>query len=127
MEIKTHKDIDQKLSGKPVEVYEGKAKVELRTEDFMKADEKGLIHGGFLFSAADYAAMLAVNEPNVVLAKAQVLFLKPAVVGDKLTFEARVESSEGKKRLVKVESFRGGEKVFEADMLCVVPSKHVLD
>ncbi len=127
MEIKTHKEIDTRLSGKPVEVSEGRAKVELETKDFMRADEKGLIHGGFIFSAADYAAMLAVNEPNVVLAKAEVVFLKPAVVGDKLTFEAKVESSEGKKRLVKVEGFKGKDKVFEGRMLCVVPEKHVLD
>ncbi len=126
MDIKTHEAIDISLSGKPLELRDGFAKVELKTREFMRADDRGLIHGGFIFSAADYAAMLAVNEPTVVLAKAEVSFLKPAVVGDTLTFEAEVESREGKKRRVKVAGFKGREKVFEGVMLCVVPERHVL-
>lgn len=48
----------------------------------MKVDSHGLIHGGFLFGAADYASMLAVNDPNVVLASAEVRFLRPLKSGD---------------------------------------------
>ena len=39
---------------------------------------------GFIFGAADYAAMLAVNQPNVVLGAAETHFLKPSRVGDVL-------------------------------------------
>ena len=58
--------------------------VKLKTNEKMVADEKGLIHGGFIFSVADYSAMLAVNEPTVVLAGANVKFLKPVIVGDEI-------------------------------------------
>jgi acyl-coenzyme A thioesterase PaaI-like protein len=51
-------------------VGEGYAVVELKTKENMRADEKNLVHGGFIFSLADYCAMLTVNEPTVVLASA---------------------------------------------------------
>jgi acyl-coenzyme A thioesterase PaaI-like protein len=43
----------------------------------MAADQRGLVHGGFTFGLADYAAMVAVNDPNVVLGAAEVRFLAP--------------------------------------------------
>jgi len=127
MEIRTHLKIDQRLSGKPVELSDGKAKVELLTLEEMAADEKGLVHGGFIFSLADYSAMLAVNEPTVVLAGATVKFLKPVKVGDTILAEAEVKKSEGKKRWVDVVVKKGDEVVFTGEFFCVVPSKHVLE
>lgn len=127
MEIKTHRKIDQGLSGTPVEVSYGRALVKLKTDERMVADEKGLIHGGFIFSVADYASMLAVNEETVVLAKAEVKFIKPVRVGDELQAIAQVKEVEGKKRKVYVEVKRGEEIVFTGEFLCVVPERHVLD
>ena len=125
--IKTHTRIDRSLSGEPQEVSEGYARVVLNTDEKMAADEKGLIHGGFIFSAADYASMLAVNHPNVVLAEAHVKFLKPAAVGDILIFEAKVIEAEGKRYKVLVEGKKENQVVFEGLFLCVVPSRHVLE
>ncbi|NPA38869.1 MAG: PaaI family thioesterase [Thermodesulfobacteria bacterium] len=127
MEIRTHLKIDQRLSGKPISLEEGKAKVELKTIEEMAADEKGLVHGGFIFSLADYSAMLAVNEPTVVLAGASVKFLKPVKVGDTVVAEAEVKKEEGKKRWVDVVVKKGEEVVFTGEFFCVVPPKHVLD
>ena len=126
MEVKTHNKIDREISGEPVELKEGYAKVILKTKPFMAADEKGLVHGGFLFSAADYAAMLAVNHPNVVLGFAEVSFLKPVKVGDTVEFVAEGETGK-KKRVVDVVGYRDGEEVFKGRFTCFVPSKHVLD
>ena len=54
MEIKTHNKINLKLSGEAIDLIEGKtATVKLETSEDMLADDKGLIHGGFIFSAAD--------------------------------------------------------------------------
>ncbi len=125
--VKTHRLIDRTLSGQPVELGEGFARVKLKTSECMVADEKGLVHGGFIFSAADYTAMLAVNHPNVVLAKAEVRFLKPVRVGEELHFEGRVVKTEGSKHQVKVLATRGGEEVFAGEFLCVVTGVHVLD
>jgi uncharacterized protein (TIGR00369 family) len=126
VEIRTHRRIDHSLSGVPVELSQGKAIVKLKTDERMVADEYGLIHGGFIFSLADYASMLAVNEETVVLAKAEVKFLKPVKLGDEVVATAEVKGTEGKKRFVSVEVKRGDEVVFTGEFLCVVPEKHVL-
>lgn len=126
MRLKTHLKIDTSLSGQVVELSEGYAKLRLETDQRMVADEHGLVHGGFIFSLADFCAMAVVNEPTVVLAHASISFLKPVRVGDVLYAEGRLVSSEGKKRWVKVEVFRGEDKVAEGDFLCIVPQKHVL-
>jgi acyl-coenzyme A thioesterase PaaI-like protein len=74
--------------------------VELDLLPEMAADDHGLIHGGFVFGLADYAAMLAINHPNVVLGACEMRFLKPLLVGQTLVAEARLESEQGKKRFV---------------------------
>ncbi|GAB6075461.1 hotdog domain-containing protein [Desulfurobacterium crinifex] len=127
MEIKTHEKIDQRLCGKPVKLGENYAEVELETTEEMAADEKGLVHGGFIFGQADYAAMLAVNHPNVVLGGANVRFLKPVKVGERVLAIAKVISEEGKKRIVDVVVKREDEEVFKGEFICFVLPKHVLD
>jgi len=126
LSIKTHDRIDRRLCGNPLLLEEGICTVALRLSDQMRADASGLVHGGFIFGLADYAAMLAVNHPNVVLAKAEVSFLKPACTGDLLTATARISVSDEKKRTVTVEILRGDEKVFSGTFLCIVPERHVL-
>ncbi|MDQ7032853.1 MAG: PaaI family thioesterase [Desulfonauticus sp.] len=126
MQIKTHQKINPKLWGTPILVENQEAKVELVVTEEMQADEFGLIHGGTIFGLADYAAMLAVNEKNVVLAKATVQFLKPCQTGDKLLAVAKVTQHEGKKYTVSGEVFLNNEPIFKGEFLCIVPSKHVL-
>ncbi|MCX8075994.1 MAG: PaaI family thioesterase [Aquificaceae bacterium] len=126
MQLRTHLNIDTSLSGEVVELSEGYAKLKLKTDSRMVADHTGLVHGGFIFSLADFCAMATVNEPTVVLAQATIKFIKPVVVGDELVAEGRLIKSEGKKRWVQVEVKRGEEKTAEGEFLCVVPEKHVL-
>jgi len=123
----THRAIDRGLCGEPVELAPGRARVRMRARSEMAADERGLVHGGFVFGLADHAAMLAVNHPNVVLGGAETRFLKPCVVGDDLEATARVESEEGRKRRVSVEVRRGADLLMTGSLLCVVPDRHVLD
>ena len=92
----------------------------------MAADDHGLVHGGFVFGLADYAAMLAVNDPNVVLAGADVRFLMPVVVGEQLVAEAWVEEADGRKSRVRVEVVRDGDTVMSGDFRCVTLARHVL-
>lgn len=128
MEIKTHTLINKKLCGYPIKIEDDKlAEVVLKTTENMKVDETGLVHGGFIFGAADYCAMLCINHPNVVLASAEVKFLKPTKAGEELRFYANIEKKEGKKRWVQVIGKNDkGEKVFEGTFFCVIPEKHVL-
>src|SRR2546429_5750223 len=98
---RTHEKISPQLCGRAVELGAGHAKVVLDASQEMAADWRGLIHGGFTFGLADYAAMLAVNEPTVVPANATAKFLAPVVVGDRLEARATVEQTGGKKRSVQ--------------------------
>ena len=126
MNINTHLAIDRGLCGTPVTVSEGHSLVRLDMTDAMRADDRGLIHGGFVFGAADYAAMLAVNHPNVVLGSAECKFLKPVKADDTIYAEARVTGAQDKKRTVSV-SVRDNEiEVFQGTFTCFVLPQHVL-
>lgn len=126
MEIITHNRIDPELCGKAVEVSEGFSRVSLTTTQQMAADDSGLVHGGFIFGEADYAAMIAVNHPNVVLGGADVRFLKPVKVGETVIAEASVQAVNGKKQTVSVTVYRGTVPVFEGEFTCFVLDAHVL-
>jgi acyl-coenzyme A thioesterase PaaI-like protein len=127
MEVSTHHAIVRRLCGEPVEVEVGRARVRLETCGDMVADAQGLIHGGFIFGAADYAAMVAVNDPNVVLGAADVRFVAPVRVLQVVEFEARVVTSRGKKHKVDVEGRVEKVTVFRGTFTCFVPDRYVLD
>lgn len=128
MEPRTHRDIDSRWSGRPELLEPGRARVILDTIPAHGVDAEGLVHGGFVFALADHAAMLAVNEPTVVLAGAEVEFLGPSRVGDVLVADAEVRKEEGKRRLVAVEVRERSADTpsFRGTFRCAVPSRHVL-
>jgi uncharacterized protein (TIGR00369 family) len=92
----------------------------------MAVDDFGLVHGGFIFGLADYAAMIAVNHPNVVLGAADVKFLKPVKIEETVIAEATVQERSGKKHIVSVTVKKGEETVFEGTFTCFVLKEHVL-
>ena len=112
----------------------------------MAADAVGLVHGGFVFGLADHAAMLAVNDPNVVLGSATVRFLRPVAVGERLIAEATVAETAGRRSRVNVEVRRvaaggaagsavaretageiAGETVMTGELICFTLDRHVLE
>jgi len=128
MELKTHKNASPKLVGRLVSLEEGVEVVaELDTFDEMSVDELGLLHGGFTFSLADYAAMTAVNHPNVVLGGAECRFVAPVKAGDTMVARASVKGGEGRRRDVEVDVSVGERKVFEGVFKCYILDKHVLE
>jgi uncharacterized protein (TIGR00369 family) len=126
MKIETHRHIDQTLCGKPTSVKDGTSRVELVTTPQMAADKRGLVHGGFIFGAADYAAMIAVNHPHVVLGASDVKFLKPVRVGDTVMVQAQVQEVRGKKYWVSVNVTKADEEIFQGMFTCFVLDRHVL-
>ncbi|MBA1437513.1 MAG: PaaI family thioesterase [Epsilonproteobacteria bacterium] len=124
--IKTHERINQEFSGEIVVMEVGYIELRLTTTIDMLADDVGLIHGGFIFSAADYAAMLAVNERNVVLVAVDCQFLSPVKLHNEVHVIARVRHKEGRKRNVHVTASVLDVKVFEGEFKTVVTEKHVL-
>ena len=124
--LKTHTKIKKYLSGNIVSLKENYAQVKLSCTREMAADEMGLIHGGFTFSAADFAAMAAVNDPYVVLIGAVSKFLAPVKVGDIVMFEAYAKFEDARKREVDVVGSINDIKVFEGKFDAVILSEHVL-
>ncbi len=127
MQQNTHLSIDISLCGKVTKLEKNYAEVLLHTTRQMAADTHGLVHGGFLFGAADYAAMCAVNDPHVVLGAASSKFIAPVKAGDVVLCQAAVASEKGKKKTVNVQAFVSGRLVFEGSFTTFVLDKHVLD
>lgn len=125
--VSTHLGIDPRLCGTVTSVAGGRATVRLATTADMAADARGLVHGGFIFGLADYAAMVAVNDPHVVLGAAQTRFDKPVRRGDVIEARARVILRKGRKHAVEVTCWRGREAVMRGTFTCFVLDHHVLD
>lgn len=126
VQLKTHEKINRDLCGEIEKLDVGYVKLKLVTTYEMIADSLNLIHGGFIFSAADYAAMAAVNEKNVVLVASECQFLSPVKFGDIVEFTAKVRHKEGRKRNVNVIGQVLNIKVFEGEFKTVVTERHVL-
>ena len=124
--IKTHEKINSDLCGEVVKLEKGYVEVKLTTTSEMIADDIGLIHGGFIFSAVDHAAMLAVNEKNVVLVGSDCQFLSPVKFHDEVNVVARLRHKEGRKRNIHVVAYVLDIKVFEGEFKTVVTDRHVL-
>lgn len=127
MDAKTHLAIDAELCGHPEELRAQYCRLRMITTERMAADARGLVHGGFIFGMADYAAMLAVNDPHVVLGAAEARFLKPVRTGERVVAEAQVESVNGKKHMVTATVYRDQEVVYQGTFTCFVLERHVLD
>ena len=124
--LKTHNKINSETSGKITKLDKGYVELTLETTSDMLADDMGLIHGGFIFGAADYAAMAAVNERNVVLVASDSQFLSPVKLGDSVKFMATVRQKEGRKRNINVIGNVLDIKVFEGVFKTVILERHVL-
>ena len=126
MQLNTHLNINTSLCGKVTKLQENYAEVLLHTTQQMAADAEGLVHGGFIFGAADYAAMSAVNDPYVVLGASSSKFIAPVKVGDAVLCKASVVNSQGKKAEVEVEAFVNEKLVFTGNFTTFVLPSHVL-
>ena len=123
----THLGINYGLCGEPVALATGSATVKLETTEAMSVDSFGLVHGGFVFGLADHAAMLAVNDPNVVLGAADVRFLAPVKAGEIVEASATISTEKGRKRVVEASARVGDREVFTRTFTTFVLDKHVLD
>ena len=123
--LNTHQRIKNNLSGNVIQLEKGYAKVSLQTTHEMVIDELGLIHSGFIFSAADFAAAAAVNESNLVIIGARTSFLAPAKVDDLIQFEAKAKFEDSRKREINVIGKIKDIKIFEGTFHAVVLEKHI--
>ena len=126
-EQRTHLAIHAALVGAVEHVADGEATAALVATAEMAADDRGLVHGGFTFGLADYAAMVAVNDPHVVLGASSSRFLAPVRVGERMVASARVTTEKGRRRVVAVTVTVGDKPVMEGEFTTFVLDGHVLD
>jgi acyl-coenzyme A thioesterase PaaI-like protein len=126
LQLNTHLKLNKELNGEVIELQEGFAKIKLNTTEKMIADDQGLVHGGFAFCAADFAAMAAVNDPFVVLAKSETKFLAPIKVGQSVIFEGTITSNENNRAIVEVLGSVEEKAVFKGTFYTATLEKHVL-
>jgi len=129
MKQNTHLLASKKLIGTVVSIENNSAIVTLKITKKMVVDSYNLSHGSFVFGLADYAAMVAINEPTVVLGKAESKFLKPVVLNDVLTAIAIItDNSHPKKTMVSVDvKNQHNDIVFEGEFVCFVLENHILE
>lgn len=127
MDQNTHLKINTSLNGTLIKLEPNYAKVQLHTNQRMVADDRGLVHGGFAFGAADFAAMCAVNDPNVVLAASTTKFTAPIKLGQTAIFEARLTKDYGRKQEIEVIGSVENKIVFVGTFKTVILEKHVFD
>lgn len=80
----------------------------------MVCDENNLIHSGFIFSAANYAAMCLINHPNALTIKSEVEFLAPLELDQEMVFLATIKQFNDKKYEINVKGSLLDIKIFEA-------------
>ena len=124
--LNTHQKIKKHLVGNITFIEKGHSKTILQTNEDMVVDTLGLIHSGFIFGAAGYAAISAINEENIVIISSKTKFLAPAKNGDLIEFDAIAKFEDSRKREVKVIGEINEIKIFEGVFQAVVLEKHIL-
>jgi acyl-coenzyme A thioesterase PaaI-like protein len=122
----THLGAHPLWCGRPRQLEPGSAEVEWSAPPEAGVDAEGLVHGGFTFGVADYAAMLAVNDPLVVLLASEVRFPAPVAVGDVVIARATLEGEQGRRRRVHCVATVGATVVLEGHFDCVIAREHPL-
>lgn len=102
------------IVGELLELYRDKAIVKFTPNERMAMDESKMIHAGFVFNSASFAAMAAINKKYSVLIAADVKFLAPIELGHEVIFKAEAIQSDTKKREVKVEGYLLDIKIFDS-------------
>jgi acyl-CoA thioesterase len=79
------------------------------------ANGHGVCHGGVLFTLADTAFAIACNShgPRAVAAGADIVFARPAAVGDELLAVAHERTRYGRSGVYDVTVMRGTEAIAE--------------
>lgn len=100
--------------GTLTELQRNKAVVQFVPTEKMIMDDSKIIHCGFVFNSASFAAMAAINKKYSVLIAADVKFLAPIELGHEVIFKAEALQSDTKKCEVKVEGYLLDIKIFDS-------------
>jgi acyl-coenzyme A thioesterase PaaI-like protein len=118
--------MDQDFCGTIVKMNEARSEIELVTTGDMVSDKKGLVHSGYLYSSATFAALVALNKPNAVIVSSKMNYLAPISVGSTITIRADVKHRDSKKAIIKITGKMLDLEIMDGEMVAVNLEKHPL-
>jgi len=124
--VKTHTELDPTFVGHIDKLEEDNCIVSLMTTSIMSADTQKLVHSGFIGSAAEYAALVVVNEVNGMVFSVTSQYYACARMGDEIKYIAKVRHSDNRKREVEVIAKIDAIKIYEAKIIIIIPEYHPL-
>lgn len=101
------------LCGNILKITQEEVVISFAPSKQMISDESNLIHSGFIFNVANYAAMCLVNQPNALTIKSEVQFLAPIEFEQEMLFIATINQSNNKKYEIFVKGTLLDIKIFE--------------
>lgn len=102
------------IVGEITQFFRGKVVTRFVPNEKMIMDDSKMINAGFVFNAASYAAMAAINKKYSVLIASDVKFLAPIELGHEVVFKAEAVQNDSKKCEVKVEGYLLDIKIFDS-------------
>lgn len=107
-------NINTDFCGELIRIAENNAEVVFTASSAMLSDNERMIHPGFVFNSASYAALCAINKKNAIIISSEVKFLAPIELGHEVLFKAVALQNGFKKCEVRVEGFLLDIKIFES-------------
>ena len=124
--VLVHSSLDDTVVGQVIELKEDFAKTRFRATKDMTYDPEGLVFNAFVYTAASWAAQLAINKEFLITASSKCNFLSPIKVGDVVNFEANAFFSESKKQEVRVTGYVNEIQVFDGSFAVLILEDHIL-
>jgi acyl-coenzyme A thioesterase PaaI-like protein len=119
-ELKSHKNIHVNHSYTLLELSEGYAKTSINSQKSESVDGENTIYDGSIFSAANFCAMAAVNEPQTFLISANIDFLNQVSKDDEeVIFEAHASNNLSGKKQIDVQGKINDIVIFKGDFVAL--------
>ncbi len=127
MEQKVRLHASRQWVGEPLLIKDGYSEVELFVFSEMAVDERGMVNNGFIFGLGEYAAVLAINMDFVFVERAEIEFLKPVRIGERLEAVARKVDEDNGLITVNVVVSDSSEEIMRGNYFCRLHEEHLLD
>ena len=119
-ELKSHKNIHVNHSYKLLELSEGYAKTSIDSQKSETVDGEDTLYDGSIFSAANFCAMAAVNEPHTFLISANIDFFNQVNKKDEeVIFEAHASSNLSGKKQIDVQGKVNDITIFRGEFVAL--------
>lgn len=125
VELTLYNELKSDLCGTIIKNDGEEVIVQFETNKQMISDKSNLIHPGFIFNAASYAAMCLVNQQNSLIIKSNVQFLAPLEFGQDVIFTATIQHASSKQYEVFVKGTLLEIKIFEGTFYISILDKEI--